>query len=259
MVNMLQIGQLASYVGVTTRTVRFYHQRGLLPEPERNASGYRLYDAEAVLRLSRIVALASAGVPLSRIQDLLDASDETFAGELVEIDTDLRDRIRQLKNDRTRLAQLRAGDGLVLPDILVRLIEHLRSAGLDSATADHYRDVWILIHALYTDQLESWLRGSEHMLDDPGYRQIMVRTFQVSKLDPDTPEVAQLASDTVDWIIANRDTQDDAWSLQTSLNDPVANELLQSLWANQPAYFRLGELIIERLHERGIDHPALKR
>ena len=259
MVGMLQIGQLASYVGVTTRTVRFYHQRGLLPEPERNSSGYRLYDAVAVLRLSRIVALAAAGVPLSRIQDLLDAADETFAAELVEIDTDLRDRIRHLKDDRTRLAQLRAGDGLVLPDVLARFIAHLRTADLDEAAVDHYRDVWILIHALYADRLESWLQVLEHMLDDPGYRQIMVRTFQVADLDPDAPEIAQLASDTVEWIIANRDTQDDAWSLQTSLDDPVANELLQSQWANHPAWLRAGELTIEGLRERGIEHPPLER
>src|SRR5690242_18724216 len=109
---MLRIGQLASYVGVSTRTVRFYHQAGLLPEPERNAAGYRLYDAEAVLQLTRIVTLASAGVPLARIHDLLAASDEAFAAELVEIDMELRDRIRRLKDDRSRLTRLRAGDAL---------------------------------------------------------------------------------------------------------------------------------------------------
>jgi DNA-binding transcriptional MerR regulator len=50
---MLTIGQLASYAGVTTRAVRHYHQIGLLPEPERDAFGYRSYDAAAVVRLIR--------------------------------------------------------------------------------------------------------------------------------------------------------------------------------------------------------------
>ena len=45
---MLTIGQLAAYAGVTVRTVRHYHQIGLLPEPERDASGYRRYGATAV-------------------------------------------------------------------------------------------------------------------------------------------------------------------------------------------------------------------
>jgi DNA-binding transcriptional MerR regulator len=256
MEDMLQIGQLAAYVGVTTRTVRFYHQRGLLPEPERNASGYRSYGAEAVLRLTRIVTLASAGVPLSRIQDLLDASDETFSSELVEIDADLRDRVRQLQAHRSQLSALRAGDGLVLPDVLARLIEHLRSAGIDQAEVDHYRDVWILIHAMYADKLERWLKESVEMFEDPGYRDNLVRTFQVAHLGPDAPEVAQLASDTVDWIVANRDTQDNAWLLQSSLDDPTANELLQSQWANHPAWLKLGELVAAGLRERGVEVPT---
>ena len=44
---MLTIGQLASYTGVTVRAVRHYHQIGLLPEPDRDASGYRRYGATA--------------------------------------------------------------------------------------------------------------------------------------------------------------------------------------------------------------------
>ncbi len=42
---MLTISQLAAYAGVTVRAVRHYHQIGLLPEPERDASGYRRYGA----------------------------------------------------------------------------------------------------------------------------------------------------------------------------------------------------------------------
>ncbi len=41
----LTISQLASYAGVTVRAVRHYHAKGLLPEPPRDGSGYRRYDA----------------------------------------------------------------------------------------------------------------------------------------------------------------------------------------------------------------------
>ncbi len=77
---MLTIGELASYAGVTIRAVRHYHQVGLLPEPERNASGYRTYDATAVVRLIRIRTLAEAGVPLARVQELLDADADGVRG-----------------------------------------------------------------------------------------------------------------------------------------------------------------------------------
>ena len=76
---MLTIGRLASYAGVTVRAVRHYHQIGLLPEPERTGSGYRTYDAAAVVRLIQIRILADAGVPLARVQDLLEAGPEEFA------------------------------------------------------------------------------------------------------------------------------------------------------------------------------------
>ena len=64
---MLTISQLAAYAGVTVRAVRHYHHIGLLPEPERDHSGYRRYDAAAVVDLIRIRTLAEAGVPLSQI------------------------------------------------------------------------------------------------------------------------------------------------------------------------------------------------
>ena len=83
---MLTISRLAAYAGVTVRTVRHYHQIGLLPEPERAHSGYRTYDAAAVVRLIRIRTLADAGVPLARVQELLGAGPEEFAQGIREVD-----------------------------------------------------------------------------------------------------------------------------------------------------------------------------
>src|SRR2546423_15208309 len=95
---MLTIGQLASYAGVTIRAVRHYHQIGLLLEPERDDSGYRTYDAVAVVRLIRIRTLAAAGVPLARVRELLDADPETFAAATIEIDRQLRAQIPALQD-----------------------------------------------------------------------------------------------------------------------------------------------------------------
>src|SRR3954464_3708843 len=116
---MLTIGQLASYAGVTIRAVRHYHQVGLLPEPERDASGYRAYDAAAVVRLIRIRTLAQAGVPLVRVRELLDADPETFAAATAGIDRQLRAQIRALQEHRRRIARLSSGDALALPKQVV--------------------------------------------------------------------------------------------------------------------------------------------
>src|ERR1700744_6586984 len=103
---MLTISQLASYAGVTVRAVRHYHAKGLLPEPERDHSGYRRYDAAAVVELIRIRVLADAGVPLSRVRELLVAGDDEFAAAVEDIDRRLRAEIRVRQLYRHRISQL---------------------------------------------------------------------------------------------------------------------------------------------------------
>jgi len=39
----MRIGQLAQIAGIDTQTIRFYEQQGLLPPPERQENGYRVY------------------------------------------------------------------------------------------------------------------------------------------------------------------------------------------------------------------------
>ena len=106
---MLTIGQVAAYAGVTVRAVRHYHQRGLLAEPARDSSGYRRYDAEAVVDLIRIKTLSQAGVPLARIQELLNAEPEQFSQAIAQIDEALTAKIRDLTDHRHHLAELDGG------------------------------------------------------------------------------------------------------------------------------------------------------
>ena len=62
--------------------VRHYHQRGLLAEPPRDASGYRRYSAQHAINLVKIKTLAEAGVPLARINELLAADPDRFAAAI---------------------------------------------------------------------------------------------------------------------------------------------------------------------------------
>ncbi|MEV5499121.1 MerR family transcriptional regulator [Nonomuraea fuscirosea] len=100
---MLTIGQLAAYAGVTVRAVRHYHQIGLLPEPERDASGYRRYGATAVVSLIKIHALAGAGVPLSQIGQMLEADASAFTEATQRIDSHLREEIERLEASRKQI------------------------------------------------------------------------------------------------------------------------------------------------------------
>jgi len=62
--------------GITPRMVRHYHQLGLMPQPERSPSNYRLYSKQDIQRLKRIVALKRQGFQLSHIQKLLEVESE---------------------------------------------------------------------------------------------------------------------------------------------------------------------------------------
>ena len=125
---MLTIGQLAAYAGVTVRAVRHYHAKGLLPEPERDYSGYRRYDAHAVVELIKIRTLADAGVPLARVSELLDADQEEFTAAVADIDRRLRAEIREQQQHRER-SQLAAGDSLALPPEAVAYLDRMRALG----------------------------------------------------------------------------------------------------------------------------------
>jgi len=164
---MLTIGQLASYAGVTIRAVRHYHQVGLLPEPERDASGYRTYDADAVVRLIRIRTLAEAGVPLARVQELLEADAPTFAEATGLIDRELRAKIRELQEHRRRIAQLASGDSLAVPDEVADYLDRVRAIGTPEELISAERDAWILIAARYPDQIAAFMEDKVRQLEDP--------------------------------------------------------------------------------------------
>lgn len=71
----MKIGQLADRGGVSAKTVRYYESIGLLPEPERTASGYRDYDGDAVERLRFIRDAQSTGLRLDEIASVLELKD----------------------------------------------------------------------------------------------------------------------------------------------------------------------------------------
>ncbi|GAA2644545.1 MerR family transcriptional regulator [Paractinoplanes durhamensis] len=193
---MLTIGQLAAYAGVTVRTVRHYHQIGLLPEPERDASGYRTYTATAVVALIKIRTIANAGVPLARVRAMLDADPATFAEAIQRIDDHLRDEIERLETSRKQIGRLAAGDSLVLPPEVVAYLDRLRAIGASERMVAGERDGWILVGARWPDYPRDWIPYKIAQLEDP--RVVRLYRLLSDALDGDPgdesrlPEVADL-------------------------------------------------------------------
>ena len=67
----MRIGELACAVGVTSKTIRYYEEIGVLPHPERSPNGYRAYGTDAVERLDFIKDAQATGLTLDEIATIL--------------------------------------------------------------------------------------------------------------------------------------------------------------------------------------------
>ena len=95
--------QLAEMAGATVKSVRYYHQLGLLDEPERLSNGYKQYEVRHLVRLLQITRLTDLGVPLSQIEAVWHAGDDPDAALRV-LDSELAATIERLQRIRGELA-----------------------------------------------------------------------------------------------------------------------------------------------------------
>lgn len=70
------IGDLARMTGTKVTTIRFYEAAGLLPQPERSASGRRTYRDVDARRLAFIRHSRNLGFPLDTVRELLNLADD---------------------------------------------------------------------------------------------------------------------------------------------------------------------------------------
>lgn len=88
-----KLGQLA---GISTRTLRYYDEIGLLKPARINSSGYRIYGSEEVDRLQQILFYRELGVNLDSIKEIM--TSETFNGA-----TALKEHRKKLLEKRAQL------------------------------------------------------------------------------------------------------------------------------------------------------------
>ena len=81
--DLFQISELSNLTGHTIRTIRYYMDEGLLPQPEIQGR-YAYFDDSFVLRLKLIQRLKDAYLPLKEIKRILDALNEDQIKEYAE-------------------------------------------------------------------------------------------------------------------------------------------------------------------------------
>ncbi|HBN84035.1 MAG TPA: MerR family transcriptional regulator [Clostridiales bacterium] len=97
------VNQLAQMSGVSSRTLRYYHEIGLLNPKRISSSGYRIYGAKEVDRLQHILLYREMGIGLDHIGSLLDAP--SF------------DRLKVLKEHKNQLIEKRLNLELLIENV----------------------------------------------------------------------------------------------------------------------------------------------
>ncbi len=103
---MRTISQVAELTGISTRTLQYYDEIGLLKPSELTGSGYRLYDDEALQKLQQILFFKELGFKLKEIKEILQKPDF--------------DRIKAFKRQKELLLLKRNRT-----DRLIQLLSHL--------------------------------------------------------------------------------------------------------------------------------------
>ncbi|MEU1278937.1 MerR family transcriptional regulator [Streptomyces sp. NPDC005805] len=200
----MRIGELAALVGVTSRTVRHYHQQGLLPEPVRRANGYREYGLRDAVVLARIRRLTELGLGLAEVRDVLaDDAGRELVEVLEELDADLAAQEAAIARRRARLGELvaQARDGRLPVEgpVSAELAGLLGALGpTDSPMAAKDREHLALLDSLVPDEQRAELFAVLGPLaGDEGYaaraQALYERLDELADAAADDPRVEPLA------------------------------------------------------------------
>ncbi len=134
---MLHIGELSKQTGVPSKTIRYYEEIGLLPEPQRADNGYRIYADSDVDRLQFIRRARALDFALDEIAEILAFRErnEPPCGHVMDlichqIDA-IESRIRDLERIRDELKALHEAGQDLPEDVRMRTcICHLVQTGI---------------------------------------------------------------------------------------------------------------------------------
>lgn len=147
----MKISQCAELTGVTVRTIRYYHQLGLVPIPD-DSPGYRDYSMSHVARILRVRWLAGAGLSLETIATIVDDDLGSGLDDLEATAATLQERIDELTDQQHRVRQL---------------IALVKKGEKDPSMLPNVRDFYLAVC---------------NRLDDPDARDLVLREMRLAQL-----------------------------------------------------------------------------
>ena len=105
----MTVGEVAKKMGVTVRTLQYYHREGLFEPSAKSQGGRRLYTDKDLIKLHQILSLKSLGFSLEDIRERLTSLDtpEDVANALTEQAEDLRRKIQGLSESLQAIEHLK--------------------------------------------------------------------------------------------------------------------------------------------------------
>ncbi len=237
--------QLADLTGVTLRSIRHWHEVGLIPDPERSANRYKQYTAKHLVLALRITRLTGLGFSLGHVADMLD-SEEEGTESLRGLREELDKRIADLVLVRSDI------DGLIArgisPDLSPEALMAMEAIGTDPGS----RNVAILLARLLPEA--DMPAFASAMRNTPG--SLARLNSELLTLPADTPEeqIVALAERGATLITEFLAEQRDAIPrFDATVKEHEAADAMTELMNEHmnPAQRRAMNLIIERLTHSG--------
>lgn len=109
MAETMHIGELAELAGTTTRTVRFYEEKGLIEPCHRSSGGFRCYSEAQLTRMRMILSLKELGFDLDKIKTILFKrnTDDTAGKLAADVLNDLHGKLEELTGQIAELQAVR--------------------------------------------------------------------------------------------------------------------------------------------------------
>ncbi|MBB6132667.1 DNA-binding transcriptional MerR regulator [Massilia aurea] len=108
MVKKLNSSEAASELGVSTKALRLYEQKGLV-NPERTSAGYRAYSPEDMVCATKVVALRNLGLSLSQVAEVFDGDPQSLQSALLSHDAFLNEEMGRLIQRMEKVRSLQSG------------------------------------------------------------------------------------------------------------------------------------------------------
>lgn len=141
--NLMLIGELANFFGVSRKAIRLYEKKGIIKPVEIDAAnGYRYYSAEQVQQLNAILEFKAMGFSLDEIKTVIDG--ETTKEQLLRVLA----RKRQAWREAMDAAKYKE-------ECLERIISNLQSSQVGKNITEMTEDerAWLLVKMICVEEM----------------------------------------------------------------------------------------------------------